>query len=369
MKTAKRTLFHIVTSLEVGGVERVVVQLGALQVKQGFDVHIVCIYTGGALVNAAQAAGMTVHILDKSSGKPFLQLLQQLRSILHRFSSSVVHTHNLVPHYYASFASLGLKRVTLVNSRHDMGEHYSSKQGRALYWLTRINTHAFVAVCEKAKDKFLTTGEFPPNKANVVVNGIDLSVFKNLVGPKPVELLKNRLTQFVSVGRCHPVKNHLLMLEAFKLALARGCKGQLTIVGDGSTLNELQRFVAENKLEASIVFLGARSDIPDILIKSDVFVQSSKTEGYSLALVEACAAALPIIATNVGGNSEIVSHQHNGLLIDNFSVEQMAQAMASLADQSNGMRSAMSKQAYEWAHREGSIDMMSRNYQRIYEAQ
>ncbi len=112
--------------------------------------------------------------------------------------------------------------------------------------------------------------------------------------------------------------------------------------------------------------LGQRGDVPDLLAGMDVFVLSSRTEGYSLALVEAAAAGLPIVATDVGGNAEIVAQDVTGLLVPAGDPQALARALEALSDDP-GLRARMGEAARRWALEHGSIDSMYRHYLWLYQ--
>ena len=140
----------------------------------------------------------------------------------------------------------------------------------------------------------------------------------------------------------------------------------LVIVGDGEMRHTLHEQVGTLQLEARVRFLGARSDIPALLAGFDAFVLSSVTEGYSLALVEACAAALPCVVTDVGGNAEIINDGISGLLVPSGDPTRLATAMGKLCDSSSA-RDAMGNAARDWALKNGTLNAMYERYQAIYE--
>jgi glycosyltransferase involved in cell wall biosynthesis len=170
---------------------------------------------------------------------------------------------------------------------------------------------------------------------------------------------------FCSVGRLNEAKQQVRLLRATRALLDAGVPAALVIAGDGELRESLESETDRLALRERVRWLGARSDVPDLLAAMDVFVLPSRTEGYSLALVEASAAALPIIATAVGGNAEIVQDGVTGRIIPAGDDERLIAAMRELAVDS-GLRTALGAQARAWALREGSLDAMCDGYLRLY---
>ncbi len=206
--------------------------------------------------------------------------------------------------------------------------------------------------------------------AGAVEHGIDLSrfaprndisgaVLRQTLGLPPSSVV------FGTVGRLNEAKQQQRMLVALRTLIDQGEDAALAIVGDGELRAELERETDRLGLRDRVRFLGARSDVPELLAGMDVFLLSSRTEGYSLALVEASAAALPIVATDVGGNAEIVHDGRTGLLVPAGDDDRLAAAMAELL-RNVSRREQLGRQARQWALEEGSLDAMCDGYERLY---
>ena len=360
---------HVVESLEIGGLEHVVVALVGEQRRRGHEVRILCLWRRGALAERAEAAGIVVECCDKQSGLD-VRALSVMRRMLRAFRPDVLHTHNPMAHYYAVAASLGLGIGSIVNSRHGMGSGQLSARREKLYRAALLATDHAVSVCDAARQRFVAHGVMPAAKAVVVRNGIDLSRFvprseaagarlRQSLGLPPAAVV------FGTVGRLNEAKQQHRMLSALCTLLDHGLEAALVVAGDGELRAELERETDRLRLREHVRFLGARSDVPDLLAGMDVFVLSSRTEGYSLALVEASAAALPIVATDVGGNAEIVQDGRTGLLVPSGDDARLATAMEELA-RSAARRELLGRQARQWALEEGSLDAMCDGYERLY---
>lgn len=363
-------IVHVVESLALGGLERVVVSLTGIQVRHGHRVLVVCLFQEGVLSDNARSAGAAVMACGKTDGLD-VSALRKMRHAIRSFHADVVHSHNAVAHYYAAVATLFGGVRTLLNTRHGMGSFPFSWRREFLFRLALAGSTVAVSVCDAAMQRFVSNRIIPRSKAVTVHNGTDVSVFieRN-------EAARNRLllafgvrgepVVIGTVGRLSAAKDHAGLLAAMRRLVDDGVDALLVIVGDGELRESLREQSDRLQLGPRVLWLGARSDIPELLSGFDAFVLSSATEGYSLALVEACAAALPCVATSVGGNAEIVSDRISGLLVPAGDPARLAAAMAELCG-SVPLRGTMGRNAREWALRNGTLDAMYQRYQALYE--
>lgn len=363
-------IVHVVENLALGGLERVVVSLVRMQLRHRHRVLVLCLFGEGVLAPEVRNSGARVIACEKGAGWD-LRALAMMRDAVKSFHADVVHTHNAVAHYYAALATIGLGLHTVLNTRHGMGSFPYSWRRERLYRLALLGSDVAVLVCAAAERRFVSNRIIPKKKARIVPNGTDVDAFveRNAEGRRKLVAACGAPTDtvvFGTVGRLSAAKDHANLLAAMRQLIDQGANAFLVIVGDGELRDPLRDQCAQLGLNAHARFLGARSDISELLSGFDVFVMSSVTEGYSLALVEACAAGLPCIATDVGGNSEIVQDNRTGLVVPAADTAQLAAAMQALSADAD-RRSTFGRGARTWALENGTLDSMYRRYLAIYE--
>lgn len=369
MSDAPLRISHVVENLNRGGLERVVIDLARAQRGMGHDCQVVCLFEAGSLAGELAAAGVPVHACGKRGGLD-LGAIARLRGHLRRHRTQVLHTHNAVAHYHAVAAALGMGIRRTVNTRHGMGVQQAGGRREWLFRRALARTDVVATVCEAARRDVLAQGLIPAAKLVAIANGIRLDAFA--VGDDTsraalaAELGLPPGTRLVgAVGRLNPVKDPVALVRAFRVVHARHPETALVWIGDGALRAETAAAAAAEGVAGRVLLLGDRSDVPRLLAGLDLYAMSSLTEGYSIALLEACAAGLPIVATDVGGNNEIVRDGINGLLVPAGDPQRLADALVALLDDPARARD-MGRAGREWALASASIPAMAARYERAY---
>jgi glycosyltransferase involved in cell wall biosynthesis len=172
---------------------------------------------------------------------------------------------------------------------------------------------------------------------------------------------------FGTVGRLSEVKNHWVLIAAFRELSREMPEALLVIAGSGENEAELRRQVAAAGLNERVVFLGYRSDIPRILNCLDVFLLPSLREGFGLAMLEAMASRLPVIASRVGGIPEIFGEEDFGIMIDPNNPVELRDAMKTLANLPQTQREAMGDRARRRALEHFGAERMIAGYEQVYQ--
>jgi glycosyltransferase involved in cell wall biosynthesis len=360
---------HVVENLNRGGLERAVIDLVAAQVARGHRCQIVCLFERGQLADEAEALGVRVLACGKRNGLD-LRALLRMRRHLREQATDILHTHNAAAHYHAVLAALGLPLRRTLNTRHGMGALDTGSRREALYRRAMRRTDAVVTVCEAARHDLERSAALPGTRIVAVPNGIRIERFEAASPSARAELaatlgLAPTTPIIGTVGRLNWAKDHAGLIHAFAELRAHGVDAALALVGDGALRAELAALASTLGCADRVFLLGDRGDVAALLRGFDVFALSSLTEGYSIALLEACAAALPIVATDVGGNREIVHDGSNGWLVparDRAVLGTRLRQM--LADPLTAQ--GMGRAGRAWVLEEGSFTTMATRYDALY---
>jgi glycosyltransferase involved in cell wall biosynthesis len=168
-----------------------------------------------------------------------------------------------------------------------------------------------------------------------------------------------------TVGRLEPVKDQVTLLYAFKIILQQFPNSKLVITGDGSLASVLKNTAASLRISNSVLFLGLRDDILELLGTMDIFVLPSISEGTSCTLLEAMSCGLPVVATNVGGNPELVLDNETGVLVPKQDSKKLSHAIITLLTNSD-LRTKMSLSGRERIVQGFSLYKMIDNLKNLY---
>jgi sugar transferase (PEP-CTERM/EpsH1 system associated) len=321
-KTSRIRVVHLVTALEVGGLERVVFDLTRSLNREEFEPSILCLQDAGPLALQCEAAGIRVHALG-CMGQSRVRTALRLASRLLQLRPHILHTHNPIPHFHGLAAAAGASVPVLVHTKHGRNRPELPR----LVILNRLAAYlssCVVPVSYDAAQVARRIERVPARKLCVIRNGIDTSIYYPLprrpAGPP----------RAIHVARLNLIKDQKTLLKAARLVANASPDFRLDIVGDGPEREVLYRLCDEWKLGEHVVFLGERDDVKDLLRAANLFVLSSSGEGLSLTLLEAMATGLPVVATRVGGNPEVVIHGKTGLLVPAESPSALAEAILSL---------------------------------------
>jgi glycosyltransferase involved in cell wall biosynthesis len=306
---------HAVLSLDVGGLERFVTDLVSQGRQRGQRVSVICLERPGALAPQAEALGARVVSLGKRPGlRP--GLVGRFRGVLRRLGPDVLHTHQISALFYAGPAARRAGVPAVVHTEH--GKHFGRRRTRWLGWLAARFADRFVCVSEDIAAEVRRHGVAPRAAVCVVPNGIDTARFarppRGSAAVRSAWGIPADAPVVGTVGRLHEVKQQDLLLRAFAGARQRGTGAYLMLVGDGPLRPELEGLAAALGVSEWVRFTGFQPRPEEFLGALDVFALTSRSEGMPLAVLEAWAAGVPVIASRVGGVPELIEDGVNGLL-------------------------------------------------------
>jgi glycosyltransferase involved in cell wall biosynthesis len=295
---------HVTLGLDVGGQEKLLVEFARHANRRRFDLHFISLSTRGVLADDLEACGWKVTALEASSGlRP--AIICQLARLFRRLRIDVVHTHDDRPNIYGVPAAKLASVHRVIHTRHNQGTSLSKRQ-TFLVRLASLGDDRFVCISHDSARMALRQG-IARRRLTVLHNGIDIDRF-SCRGPDPTG-------PAILVARLAPEKDVATLLHATALIVRQRPDFRMEIAGDGICRGELEALTAKLGLTDHVRFLGAVRDVPALLARARLFVLSSLTEGISLTLLEAMARGLPVVATRVGGNPEVVAEGETGLLV------------------------------------------------------
>lgn len=307
-------VLHLTTDLGLAGRERIIVDLvNDLQAKN-YQPSIMCLYQSGQWEDNLNP-GVTVTELHKKK-KLDLSVIPQIKKYLIDNNITILHCHNPGTLLYGLLAAKWAKTPLVINTEHGFSYDLSWKsklKDQMLY----NHTDYITTVSEKLKKDLNSTYTINQNKIQIIKNGIKPNgILEDKDTSKRKYGMSSQMFNIGIIGRLVRVKNHRMILDAMAVLLKNNSPVNLWIVGSGELEEDLREYTQKLGIQGSVVFMGSRTDIPQVLNALDLFVLCSVSEGLSVTLLEAMNAGLPIIATNVGGNSEVIKHERSGLLIE-----------------------------------------------------
>lgn len=312
-----RVLFFI-TDLALGGTPRSVESLVLGLDRTKFAPEVVALLAPSPITENISRAGIPCRALDLRS-KTDVARLAALPGIFARGKFDVVHAWlfhaNILARLLRPFA-----RCPVLTSERGVEKEKSPFR----VWVDRVTSPLadLVLVNAQAIADVLTTRErLDPAKIRVLENGVDLSRFAQVVPPSGPPRL-------ICVARLDPIKAHVDLLAALPPLLARWPALTLDLVGDGPMRGPLEEKARALGVAGSVRFLGARTDVPQLLAGAHVFVLPSLSEGMPGSVLEAMASGLPVVATRVGGTPEIVEEGKTGLLVEAGNPEALSRALS-----------------------------------------
>lgn len=362
---------HVVLSLQVGGLERMVLQLLARTPRDRFAPIVCALEEPGELSPELSRMDVPLAVIRRRPGLD-ARMPVALARWMRREGVELVHTHNASPHFYgalgAALARAGRpgRRPRVVHTKHGRGQPHRPRKV-LLNRVASALTDRVVAVSEDARAVVVGVEGVDPGRVTTIWNGIDTAKFR----PGDAAAARARLgltrggLQVGCVARLAPDKDHATLLAAFAALRARRPDAHLTLVGDGPLRQALTAQAAALGVAGAVTFTGTRSDIAEILPAFDVFALSSRTEGISLTLAEAAAAGLPSVATRVGGNPEIVRDGETGTLVPAGDPAALAAALEAMGARED--RAEVGARGRAWVKARFSAERMAGAYMQLYD--
>jgi L-malate glycosyltransferase len=323
-------LAFVVNSLNPGGTERLVVEM-SLAFSNSYDVQVFCLDEPGLWANQLRSKGIPVYSLWRQPGLD-LTVPIKLAGHFRRKQIGIVHAHQCTPWFYAALSRMFYPIPRLLVQEH--GRFYPEVEKKKRIFTNKILikrlTHRFVSVSEDVRRRLGKFEGLDYDEIEVVYNGVKIDRMLAVDVRNSLRASAGfSSSDFVvgTVGRFDPVKNLPMLMKSVACVSKTTPSLKGLLVGDGSVFHKIKELRESLNLSDVVVMTGHRDDARRLAECMDLFVLPSFSEGTSVALLEAIAAGIPVIVSDVGGNPEIVRKEETGWVIPSDSVESLTTAI------------------------------------------
>jgi len=362
-----RILF-LITGLNIGGAETQLVHLATQLKARGWEVGVVSLIPPQAYGEELEAAGISVSSLGIRRKLPDLRPVLRLARFIRQWRPHIVHSFmvhaNLLARLVRAFAPVP---VLICSARNiSEGGHFRE----ILYRLTDPLCDLTTQVSQAGLERYIRVKAVPRHKIRYIPNGVDTEWFKPSKETRFAlrkELGVEGSFVWLAVGRFDPQKDYHNMLQAFAQVVQEVSKTVLLIAGDGPLRPAMEDLASRLGISEQVRFLGIRRDIPRLMNAADAYVMSSAWEGMANVLLEASASTLPIVATDVGGNREVVLDGKTGFLVPPKDPQSLAEAMLRLMALPKEKWQKMGEAACRHVEDDFSLDRVVDRWKALYQ--
>ncbi|HEX5177259.1 MAG TPA: glycosyltransferase [Chthoniobacteraceae bacterium] len=353
-------VLHVIDSLDLGGAQTALAGMIKYCDRARFEPEVATMHGRGVFWEPFTALGVPVHSLSPRKWIPlfiprFLRLVRKRRP-------HIVHCHLFAANWIAK--PIAANAGVPVRINHDQCNDQLRERHRAALAMdtvtNRLSSH-ICAVSSSTRDFLIRRERISPARVSLVYNGVDLSRFT----PRPRARSDGKLV-VLGVGRLHPQKNFTLFLDAAAILAAKNPNALFRLAGTGPEEAKLRAHAAKLGIASRVEFLGHVSDTPALYADADVLLMTSLYEGTPLAILEAMATRVPIVARRVDGIAEILEDGGNALLCAGADPALFAEALEKLAVH-RALRERLVAAAEEKVRASFSALAMARHVEAIYD--
>ncbi len=358
----KPCVMQLLVTLNIGGAESLALNLLALG-KNSFDGFVLGLFQEtGTLEKQLQDFGLpSLAMRAEKTGR--LKGILNLRKAILDNNVAIMHTHAawLLPY---AIPAAKLAGIPLIYTEHSINALQTMPKLRRALKLAAPFISGIVCISEHIAEYLIKEVGINPKKINIIHNGVDTVRFSP-EGGKISLPWNEKAFVFGTVARLHDAKDFPNLLKAFAIVHERRPEARLFIAGDGDQHSTITALITELGLEESVCLAGARSDVPDILRSLDVFVLSSKHEGFPMAVLEAMASGAPVIATRVGGLAALNADGDHIFLVNPENSAALAEAMNELLENAD-KRAELAAAGLKKVRSDYAVGTMAEQYFRLY---
>lgn len=361
---------QLVHGLPVGGAEVLTDRL-VRRLSDRYRFVIACLDNVGEIGEALRSDGYTLRLLSRRPGLDF-GCIRGLASFLREEGVDLVHAHQYTPFSYALLSRLlGLAKTPIVFTEHGRWHPDYPRRKRILFnqWTVRRQDRLF-GVGEGVRQALIANEGLPNDRVKVIYNGIDLSPYREIPDDRAEVRtslgLAPETVAVIQVARLDGLKDHLTAVRSIERLVAKGIDAKLLLVGEGPERTRIEAEIVQRGLQGIVQLLGLRRDVPRLLRAADIFLLTSVSEGIPLTVIEAMAAGLPVVSTDVGGLREVLGEPPIGRLAPAGDDAHLADSLLELA-LDVGVRKGLANVGRARAFATFSEDAMHRAYAEVYD--
>lgn len=326
----KKKIIHLIQSLDSGGCENIL--LRTLPLLGEFEHVIITLKNRGEMAENFEKKNIPVKNIGQRSFFDFFSYRRLLKTVK-GMKPDLVVTYLFHADAIGRLFLQAFTRKKIIPFLRTTYNHPKYRKARIFEKLTRYFVKHYLANSESVKNYYIKNIGVPREKITVIPNGIDVAYYQSLERNENLRIefdINPDETAIICVANLHINKGHQYLLEAFEEVYKDNQKTKLLLVGDGEEKKNLLEQIEDYDSKNNILFLGKRNDVPEFLKISDIFVLPTLFEGMSNAIIEAMAAGVPVITTDIPENRDLIENEKTGILFPVKNIHRLIEAIKSL---------------------------------------
>ena len=362
----RNRITYLTTGLTLGGAEIQLTRLAIGMQGRGWDVKVLSMLPPIELTDELIAAGVEVDTLNMSPIPNPLAIVKLAR-VLRADHTHILHSHMAKANFLGRISGRLARVPVQISTAHNIVE--GGKWIELGYKITDSLADVTTNVSQRAIDRYVAIGAVSAAKARLMYNGLDTTSFERSHQTRLEYRQKLRIgDQFcwLAVGRLSPSKDYPNMIRAFRRVLSEQPEATLIIVGKGDEEPNVRSLISSEGISSKVHMFGQRKDIPALMCAADAHVMSSAWEGAPMVLLEASASSLPVVATDVGGNSELVVDGKTGLIVPPGDDAALAEGMLKIMAMPEEDRARLGSAGHEYVERQFGLPIVLDRWETLY---
>jgi len=363
----KTRILYIIDKLVCAGTQRQLIELLKNIDRTKYEPEVCCLLYEGKWAHVVRRLGIPLYVLGlkKIYGLKALHRFFRLVRLIKRRRYAIVHNYLFAANVYGTLAAKIARIKIIINSRRQAG-YWNENPNRLVWKFVNRSSDCVIANSETVKSFIVSNEDIDPDKVLVIHNGIAITPGPSKSGNLRKELsLPDESIISCIVANLSGVKGHLDLIRSFE-NVSKACdSAHLVCIGNGPLRSSLEKEVYDRKLGDKVHFLGYREDVGELLADADIGILASLSEGMPNAILEYMRAGLPVAATGVGGITDIIRNDENGLLVSPGDVEALSEILTRLCESSE-LRKELGAAAQRDVIGRFSSKRMVEHYNRVY---